>query len=135
MVLLVCSCDSGSFGSRLSALEKQTCFTITVSIILLWILFVLRRVSSLFLAVVLSGATLHCEGVSNAIINYRIFVLVYAVVLAVIALILTIIWTRNLRRLLRDTAFSCVKSLCVAYQGCLLCLRVFNSFPCYIQND
>lgn len=81
--------------------KKRTRFTITVSIILLWILFLLQRVFSLLIAIGQLAVALHREEVSNKIINYRISVLVYLVVLVVIALVLNVIWTRNLKRLKR----------------------------------
>lgn len=81
--------------------KKRTRFTITVSIVLLWILFLLQRVFSLLIAIGQLAVALHREEVSNKIINYRISVLVYAVVLVVIALVLNVIWTRNLKRLKR----------------------------------
>ena len=81
--------------------KKRTRFTITVSIVLLWILFLLQRVFSLLIAIGQLAVVLHREEVSNKIINYRISVLIYLVVLAVIALALNVIWTRNLKRLKR----------------------------------
>ena len=81
--------------------KKRTRFTVTVSIVLIWILFLLQRVFSLIIAIGQLAVALHREEVSNKIINYRISILVYLVVLAVIALVLNVIWTRNLKRLKR----------------------------------
>ena len=82
--------------------KKRTHLTTTGAIILLWILFVYKRVFSLLIIIVLLAADLHRERVSNAAINYRIFVLVYAFALAVIALVLNVIWTRNLMLLKKN---------------------------------
>lgn len=79
--------------------KKRTRLTITVSIIFLWLLFIWKRALSSILPIGLLVADLHREGVSNTIINYRIFTVVYAAVFLVIALALNVIWTRNLKRL------------------------------------
>ncbi|MBP7302646.1 MAG: hypothetical protein KA972_05650 [Brachymonas sp.] len=82
--------------------KKRTRSTITVAIMLLWILFAVKRVFlGLFGSIIMLLATLQREGVSNALITHRIYELIYAVFLIAIFLALTIIWTRNLKRLKR----------------------------------
>lgn len=79
--------------------KKRTRFTITVSIVLLWILFVFKRLSPLLFAVFLLYANINLYEANESLINSRIVSIMNRLVFAVIALVLTIRWTRNLRKL------------------------------------
>ena len=100
-LVLCCISIAGSLVISFLLWKKLTRFTITVSIILLWILFVLKRVFRLLVSALMLAITLQNKEASSSLINYRIFALIYTTVLAVIALALTIIWTRNLIHLKR----------------------------------
>ena len=80
--------------------KKRTRATITVSIVLLWIAFGVKRVFlGLFGSILMLAMTLQNKEASNALINHRIYGLIYTTSLAVLFLALTVIWTRNLKRL------------------------------------
>lgn len=76
--------------------KKRTRFTISLAIVLLWILFAWKRVLHLLLSALQLYITLQREGASDITINFRIQVLIKMAVLAVISLVLTVIWTRKL---------------------------------------
>lgn len=79
--------------------KKRTRSTITVSIALLWIAFAFKRVLGVFISILMLVVSLQREEVSAALINYRIYGLIYTISRAVLFLALTIIWTRNLKHL------------------------------------
>ena len=80
--------------------KKRTRATITVSISLLWIAFGVKRVFlGLFGSILMLAMTLQNKEASTALINHRIYGLIYTTSLAVLFLALTVIWTRNLKRL------------------------------------
>lgn len=88
--------------------KKRTRFTITVSIIFLWIQLIFKRMFGVLGAVLLLLPSIFPSAVytgtyeaHKSLLNYRIGVLIYAIVFAVTVLVLTVVWTRNLRQLKR----------------------------------
>lgn len=79
--------------------KKRTRSTITVSIALLWITFAVKRVLGVFVSILTLVGTLYSEEVNAALINRRIYGLIYTISFAILFLVLTIVWTRNLKRL------------------------------------
>lgn len=78
--------------------KKRTRSTITVSIVLLWVVFVVKRVFASLIWVMLFFAPRLSTAAEVPIMN-QIYKAIYVISFSVLFLALTIAWTRNLKRL------------------------------------